>query len=65
MYQLMPRHVTSRHVTNGWTEYPTISEMLPDKWRSFGLATTEVLIFVIGTFGALNGRRRTAEATWR
>ncbi|KAK3175528.1 hypothetical protein K4F52_010193 [Lecanicillium sp. MT-2017a] len=45
--------------------YPGISEMLPNKWRAFGLAITEIFISGIGTFGALIGRRLTADATWR
>ena len=45
--------------------YPGISEILPNKWRGFGLATTEVFVSVLGTFCPLIGRRLNAEATWR
>ncbi|KIW86772.1 uncharacterized protein Z519_12558 [Cladophialophora bantiana CBS 173.52] len=45
--------------------YVGISEILPNKWRSFGMATTEINLTVLGTFGPLMGRGLTQNATWR
>lgn len=45
--------------------YAGISEILPNKWRSFGIATTEINLAVLGTFGPLMGRGLAQNATWR
>ncbi|KIW21686.1 hypothetical protein PV08_02266 [Exophiala spinifera] len=45
--------------------YAGISEILPHKWRAFGLATTEVFLMALGTFGPLTGRGLTQNVTWR
>ena len=45
--------------------YASISEILPNKWRSFGIASPEFLLCVIGTFGPLTARKLTQEVTWR
>lgn len=39
--------------------------MLPHKWRSFGLATTEMFLIALGTFGPLTGRGLTQNVSWR
>jgi hypothetical protein len=45
--------------------YAGISEILPNKWRSLGIATTEINLAVLGTFGPLMGRGLAENATWR
>lgn len=49
----------------GGSTYAGISEILPNKWRAFGLATTEIILVVLGSFGPLMGRALTQNATWR
>lgn len=45
--------------------YASISEILPNKWRAFGIATTEINLSILGTFGPMIGRGLTKTATWR
>lgn len=45
--------------------YASISEILPNKWRPFGIASPEFLLCVIGSFGPLIARRLTQNVTWR
>jgi hypothetical protein len=44
--------------------YASISEILPNKWRAFGLATTEAWA-ILGSFGPVMGRVLVTTATWR
>lgn len=50
---------------NGISTYAGISEILPHKWRAYGLASTEMFLIALGTFGPLTGRGLTQNATWR
>ncbi|KIX09124.1 uncharacterized protein Z518_00202 [Rhinocladiella mackenziei CBS 650.93] len=45
--------------------YPGISEILPNRYRSLGLATTELQILPISTFGPLIAKALVKYATWR
>jgi len=45
--------------------YPGISELLPNKYRSIGLAWTELNILPFATFGPLIARTLTENASWR
>lgn len=45
--------------------YPGISELLPNKWRNYGLAWTEFNLLPFSTFGPLIARALLERATWR
>ena len=45
--------------------YPGISELLPNKWRNYGLAWTELNLLPFTTFGPLLARALLERATWR
>lgn len=45
--------------------YPGISELLPNKHRSLGLAWTELNLLPFATFGPLIARALTSNASWR
>lgn len=45
--------------------YPGISELLPNKYRSWGLAWTELNLLPFATFGPLIARTITSNASWR
>ncbi|KAK6364744.1 hypothetical protein LTS17_011849 [Exophiala oligosperma] len=45
--------------------YPGISELLPNKYRSIGLAWTELNLLPFATFGPLIARTLTVNASWR
>lgn len=45
--------------------YAGISELLPNKWRSIGLATTELNLLLFSSLGPITGRALTQNATWR
>lgn len=45
--------------------YPGISELLPNKYRSYGLAWTELNLLPFATFGPLIARTLTVNASWR
>ncbi|KAK4949977.1 hypothetical protein LTR10_011819 [Elasticomyces elasticus] len=45
--------------------YPGISELLPNRYRSIGLAWTELNLLPFATFGPLIARTLTANASWR
>ena len=45
--------------------YPGISELLPNKWRNYGLAWTELNLLPFSTFGPLIARALLERATWR
>lgn len=47
------------------SSYPSISEILPNKYRSIGLASTELQTLPWSTFGPLIGRALVEHATWR
>ena len=45
--------------------YPGISELLPNKYRSIGLAWTELNLLPFATFGPLFSRLLLTNVTWR
>ncbi|RAO71388.1 uncharacterized protein BHQ10_007400 [Talaromyces amestolkiae] len=45
--------------------YASISEILPNKWRPFGIASPEFLLCVVGSFGPVMARKLTQDVTWR
>lgn len=53
--------------TNGHSSsnYPAISELLPNRYRSLGLASTELHILATSAFGPLMARALTKNASWR
>ena len=45
--------------------YPGITEILPNKYRSVGLAWTELNLVPMSIFGSLVGHALAENATWR
>ncbi|KAH8691682.1 putative siderophore iron transporter, partial [Talaromyces proteolyticus] len=45
--------------------YASISEILPNRWRPFGIASPEFLLCVVGSFGPVMARKLTQSVTWR
>lgn len=45
--------------------YAGISELLPNKWRAIGLASTEAILIVGSSLGPICGRALSAYASWR
>ncbi|KAL6248800.1 hypothetical protein RBB50_003863 [Rhinocladiella similis] len=48
-----------------FVNYPAISELLPNRYRSLGLASTELHILATSAFGPLMARALTKNASWR
>ena len=69
VYAFLLFHKSTTQLSSAFSDkhriYPAISELLPNVYRSIGLASTDGQVFLFSMFGPLLSRALVQHATWR